>query len=270
MCRKQAIPFLMTLCIGTAAWGLEASMKIMPATLEAPPSSLVNVDALVSSPEQIAAVTFTVEYNSAGATFVSATKGNGVPPSWSIDVYQNVGNEIPGMDRSVYVQLIGSGVNWFTGTDKQVAVLRFQLASTDCKQTALSFTTHCDYTYLSTLQLITICGPSLLNGRLNTPCASDAPSPRGALRELRNVPNPFNPSTTILFEVASGGLVQLRVFDISGRMVRHLLDADMPSGRHEVHWNGRDDAGKTLPGGVYLYQLATQGETFARRTVLLK
>ena len=87
---------------------------------------------------------------------------------------------------------------------------------------------------------------------------------------MRNVPNPFNPSTTILFDLAADGPVQLRVFDISGRMVRRLLDADVAGGRHEVHWNGRDDAGRTLPGGVYLYQLTTQGETFARRTVLLK
>jgi hypothetical protein len=272
MHQKHFFAFIMTLCVSSVAFGLEATMEIMPPTVSVPPSSAVNVDVLVSSQEQIAAVTFTVQYNSAAATFVSATKGDALPASWTIQVFQNVqgGNVTPGTNRNVYVQLIGSGVNWFTGTDRQVAVLRFTMASTACRQTPLAFTPDCDYTYLSTLQLQTICGPSLQSGQLRTECPSDAPGTHGLLRELRNLPNPFNPSTHIVFELAAAGPVQLRVFDVSGRIVRDLLDAELPAGPHEVLWDGRDDAGKTMPGGVYLYRLVTRVDSATRRMVLLK
>jgi hypothetical protein len=272
MFKKHATAFIVALCAATSAWGLEADLEVMPVVVSAPPSTTVDVEVLVSSPEQIAAVTFTVQYSSTAATFVSATNGSAVSGAWTILVVQNVqgGNVTPGTDRNVYVQIIGSGVNWFTGTDRQVAVLRFALAPTTCRQTALAFTPDCDYTYLSTLQLVTICNPSLQSGQLRTTCATDAPGAREIVKQLRNVPNPFNPSTTIVFELAASGPVELRVFDVAGRTVRHLVNAELSSGRHEAHWDGRDDGGRAMPGGVYLYRLVSGAETAAQRMVLLK
>jgi len=272
MCRKHTIFVLMTLCLSTAAWGLEASVEVNSPAMPVAPDAVVDVPVLISSPEQIGALRFTLEYSSAACSLISVTKGNAIPANWTRLVYPNVAgsNTTPGTDRNVMVRLIGSGLNFITGTDLQVAVIRFRMAPETCNQTPLGLSADCTRTALSTLQLITICDPTLLGDSLATDCPSDAPSPPGALLGLRNIPNPFNPSTMIVFELATGGLVQLRVFDIGGRMVRRLMESDLSSGRHEVLWNGRDDAGRALPGGVYLYQLMSSGESVSHRTVLLK
>jgi len=72
-------------------------------------------------------------------------------------------------------------------------------------------------------------------------------------------PNPFSPGTTIEYSVPVEGLVQLKVYDVLGRAVRTLVERVQPEGRHVATWNGRDEAGKLVPAGVYLYRL-TAGE----------
>jgi hypothetical protein len=94
--------------------------------------------------------------------------------------------------------------------------------------------------------------------------------PRGGLEQ--NYPNPFNPTTTFRYTVAADGAVRLQVFDVSGRLVRTLVDeyqAGSPITR-TISWNGRDDAGTPAPSGVYLYKLTAGGFTDTRKMVLLK
>jgi flagellar hook assembly protein FlgD len=85
-----------------------------------------------------------------------------------------------------------------------------------------------------------------------------------------NYPNPFNPSTTIKYSVASEGRVQLMVFDAAGRRIRMLVDEDQPAGSHHVTFDGRDDAGSAVASGVYFYRLDAAGVTQTRKMVLLK
>lgn len=70
-----------------------------------------------------------------------------------------------------------------------------------------------------------------------------------------NYPNPFNPSTTIEFSTAERGAVVLRVFDVTGKLVRNLLNADLPAGHHSVRWDGLDDRGRPVASGTYLGRL---------------
>ena len=67
-------------------------------------------------------------------------------------------------------------------------------------------------------------------------------------------PNPFNPQTSIAFAWAADGHVGLTVYDVRGRLVRTLMDgATSDAGRHDVVWNGRDEAGlglKALASGL--------------------
>jgi ASPIC and UnbV/FG-GAP-like repeat len=92
----------------------------------------------------------------------------------------------------------------------------------------------------------------------------------------QNVPNPFNPSTTIQFALPAsdthGGLHQVRltVFNLRGATVSSLLDCSLESGYHTVIWNGTDNHGNTLPSGVYFYRLRVGGQVFTRKMVLLK
>lgn len=86
-----------------------------------------------------------------------------------------------------------------------------------------------------------------------------------------NYPNPFNPTTRIRYALPAPGVVSLRVFDASGRLVRVLLDrAPRDAGYHAAAWDGTDDAGRRLASGVYFYRLSLNDETWTKRMVLLK
>lgn len=86
----------------------------------------------------------------------------------------------------------------------------------------------------------------------------------------QNRPNPFNPSTTIIFHLPEAARVALEVFDVNGRCVRVLRDCAMQRGEHSVEWDGRDGRGKALSSGVYFYRLTCGGEKISRKMVLLK
>jgi hypothetical protein len=90
----------------------------------------------------------------------------------------------------------------------------------------------------------------------------------------QNYPNPFNPETTIRFEVPGGengrAHVSLRVYDLRGRLVRTLVDEELLPGRHEVVWDGRDEEGRRVPSGLYLYRLGLGGRTVVRKMTVLR
>lgn len=84
-------------------------------------------------------------------------------------------------------------------------------------------------------------------------------------------PNPFNPLTRIQFELARATAVDLRVYDMQGRLVRILLTNEMVEpGVHEAEWDGRDHRGASVAAGVYLYQLVTDNFSGSRRMTLVK
>ena len=84
-------------------------------------------------------------------------------------------------------------------------------------------------------------------------------------------PNPFNPSTTIAFNLPAAEPVTLKIYDPSGRLVRTLLNNDPGlAGRNEVTWNGRDRGGRNAASGVYLYRLDTPSNRATGRMTLMK
>lgn len=86
-----------------------------------------------------------------------------------------------------------------------------------------------------------------------------------------SVPNPFNASTRISFELPSESTVSIDVYDISGRRVRSLAEGDYSAGIHSKTWDGRTDNGAELPTGIYFYRLSTDsGFSQTRRMVLVK
>jgi hypothetical protein len=87
----------------------------------------------------------------------------------------------------------------------------------------------------------------------------------------QNTPNPFNPVTTIHFDLAQDGHVSLRIYDVAGRQVRTLINATMTAGfDHQATWNGLDDAGKRVSSGVYFYRLVAADLTATRKLVVMK
>ncbi len=85
-----------------------------------------------------------------------------------------------------------------------------------------------------------------------------------------NFPNPFNPTTTIPFTLGKGAFVRLVIYDVTGRLVRTLLEEKRSAGDHRVLWDGRDDGSHMLPSGVYLARLEAEGFVASRKLLLLK
>jgi hypothetical protein len=85
-----------------------------------------------------------------------------------------------------------------------------------------------------------------------------------------NVPNPFNPTTSIRFDVVREGHVSLRVYDVSGRLIRTLIDQFLPPDRYSVVWDGTDDRDRQVPTGVYFDRLQTSDGVWTRKLVLIK
>jgi hypothetical protein len=83
-------------------------------------------------------------------------------------------------------------------------------------------------------------------------------------------PNPFNPRTTIAFELAVDGYCSLDVYDLQGRRVRSLLAEHHPAGRGEAVWNGLDDRGRRAASGVYLARFQAAGVNDLVKVTLVK
>ncbi len=83
-------------------------------------------------------------------------------------------------------------------------------------------------------------------------------------------PNPFNPQTTIRYELASDGLVSLEIYDVAGRKVRSLEVGAQSAGAHQVTWRGDDDSGHQLSSGVYFARLKTDRKVQVVKLMMTK
>ena len=85
-----------------------------------------------------------------------------------------------------------------------------------------------------------------------------------------NYPNPFNPVTTIQYDIPVDAEVILDVYDILGRHVKTLIHANQTAGYKSIRWNGTNDQGRLASAGMYFYHLQTVGYSKIRKMVLLK
>jgi hypothetical protein len=83
-------------------------------------------------------------------------------------------------------------------------------------------------------------------------------------------PNPFNPSTTLRFDLPEARRVDLGIYDIAGHQVRALVAGDLTAGRHSVVWDGRTDRGLTAGSGVYFVRLRVGDRQLAEKIQLIK
>ena len=88
--------------------------------------------------------------------------------------------------------------------------------------------------------------------------------------EMRNYPNPFNPSTTITFSLPKAGQVKLAIYNTSGQLVRALISDSLTSGVHNINWNAVDIGGARVASGVYLARLEFEGLVSQVKLVLTK
>ena len=84
-------------------------------------------------------------------------------------------------------------------------------------------------------------------------------------------PNPFNPLTTICYELEKPAMVHIEIFDVAGALVRRLISGvQMPAGSHTVDWQGRHDDGRSMGAGVYLVRMRAAGIDQTKVVTLLK
>jgi hypothetical protein len=102
-------------------------------------------------------------------------------------------------------------------------------------------------------------------GTQSIPVVQHDPATISEYRLHPNYPNPFNPTTTIAFDLVEAGHVSLRIYDVMGREVAVLVNGYVPAGRHREVFDAQD-----LPSGVYMYKLTSGGFTDMQKMVLLK
>jgi hypothetical protein len=91
-----------------------------------------------------------------------------------------------------------------------------------------------------------------------------------ANRLYQNVPNPFNPTTSIRYELRERSTVDLKIYDVGGRLVRTLVYGSYPAGVYQTDWDGGNANGERVSSGIYFYKLSTPGYSYTRKMVLLK
>jgi len=85
-----------------------------------------------------------------------------------------------------------------------------------------------------------------------------------------NYPNPFNPVTTIFFNLAATSQVKLSIFNVKGQKVATLMNEKLVAGIHSVVWNGKDDWGNNVSSGVFFYKIDTAKESVIRKMLVMK
>jgi hypothetical protein len=86
----------------------------------------------------------------------------------------------------------------------------------------------------------------------------------------QNYPNPFNPVTTISYQIEKSEFVNLSIFDLNGNLIKNVLDQYVNAGPGIVHWNGKNNSGQNVSGGIYLYSLESSTFSKTKKMILLK
>lgn len=116
----------------------------------------------------------------------------------------------------------------------------------------------------------------------STPCSEAGQEPATNVQEPPDAtpashslgpsyPNPFNPRMVIPLDLAADEKrVHLALYNVLGHQVRQLCDGPLKAGSHRFVWDGRDEKGKVLAAGVYIYRVEVDGRTIARRTIKVR
>lgn len=86
----------------------------------------------------------------------------------------------------------------------------------------------------------------------------------------QNFPNPFNPTTTIRYSLTSPEKVSIRIYDVSGQLLKEFNNEHSQSGDYDVVWDGKNNFGEKVSSGAYFYQLNVGNYTGAKKMILLK
>jgi len=121
------------------------------------------------------------------------------------------------------------------------------------------------------IEVIDVAGNSAMCDPIYTTLSTIAPE---SYELLQNYPNPFNPTTTIHFKVAptveGAANVSVKIYDLSGREVKTLINEPMQPGEYAVEWDGTNNRGEAVAGGVYIYRMVASKFAATKKMILLK
>jgi hypothetical protein len=89
-------------------------------------------------------------------------------------------------------------------------------------------------------------------------------------RLYQNYPNPFRTQTAIRYSLPTESRVSLKIYSITGRLVKTLLDQNQTSGIYSVNWDGKNNFGKTVSSGIYFYRLETDNYQTTNRAIIIR
>ena len=86
----------------------------------------------------------------------------------------------------------------------------------------------------------------------------------------QNSPNPFNPVTTITYDIPEPTYVEIAIYDLLGGKVRTLVSKEMSPGFHSAIWNGKDDRGRLVASGMFIVRMTSSSFMDVRKMLMLK
>lgn len=87
---------------------------------------------------------------------------------------------------------------------------------------------------------------------------------------LQNYPNPFNPTTSIEYEIPTKGMVEIKIFNINGRLIKTINQEHEKPGSYITKWDGKNNFGNFVASGVYLYQARYDNSIISKRMIFIK
>jgi hypothetical protein len=173
-------------------------------------------------------------------------------------------------DRTITSFLVTDSVNFSVGAPVPVTIPHGQTIQIPVRfnppfQDTTRATLYVRSTTASELIATSIRLHGIATGRLAVPL----PPPLRGISLDQSRPNPARGGASFPFAIARPGAVTLRVYDVTGRLARTLVDATLPAGEHVARWDGTRDEGGAVPPGVYFCELRSNGERLRRRMILL-
>lgn len=104
----------------------------------------------------------------------------------------------------------------------------------------------------------------------STPADNPQQTPIRQAQIIGNYPNPFNPTTTIVYHIVTEGPAKLDIYNVRGQYVATLVNEPKSRGKHQAVWNGKDSGGKTVASGVYFVRLSSAGQSSVHKMLLMK
>ena len=92
----------------------------------------------------------------------------------------------------------------------------------------------------------------------------------GNLRLLGNFPNPFNPATSIMFEVIEESMVKLEIYNIMGQKIATLNDSRVPQGIYSINWDGKDNYGNETGSGIYFFRISSKDRSVSSKMMKIR